>query len=633
MSPPKHLQVITALVKDHEARVAEIDKEIQILVERRTAYTNIINEHAPYIAPVRRLSPDVLALIFQACICNESTTLAPPLLSKNHPAVIASHVCAEWRKLVLNNPLLWTDLVISVPKHPRPMSSLSRAGGGRSVPAEVRDLFLEDVAEWEERMIRLKDTINAWIARSANCPVNITFTCTDPPHSSIGRDAKPLIPDVVTILTDISARWRGASFSVTVRHVDSPLRQLLTLPVHQVPILEKFHLELGLPWGGDMFAIDIGDSDEELPLLRSKDLIPSVTLFKAPSLRSLKVDNGQRHWANAPVPVNWSTLTELCLGKPDDQSGDTDTEGSDDDESPSNLTVDRVLVLLKSCPNLVRFGINVNHGAPRLLPLPLPTPISLLKLESIELRGVCLPIGFAASLDFPSLRRVSIIWRFEQTRNAEESELLDFFRHLGDGLTDVTFDYACLSQDALLSCLELLPNVVCLRLVNSGRSYFRQVYYNHGDDQPEEVAQAHLTNSVLQKLTPKLELGGNGKERVVEAFLCPKLKKFGARISLMEFLPQALVDFIAARRKRLDDLDIASHHHVTRLDTVIVAFKVPKRVDVRKALEDRNVDLEDFELKTTYREVPNALLARWKDNSWYDPDSVLEDVPIYANVY
>ncbi|KAJ2914942.1 hypothetical protein MD484_g5494, partial [Candolleomyces efflorescens] len=652
-SPPGHIQVTTALIRDHKARVAQIDKEIQALVDRRNAYMDIINQHAPSIAPIRRLSPDVLALIFRACVESESTVLSPPVLSRTHPAVVASHVCAEWRKLVLGSPTLWTDLVVKVPKRPRPMTSFARVGArGRTVPPEVRDVYMEDMAEWEERMHRLKEMVQVWIGRSASCAVNVAFNCTDTrgdrergegteEEQEGGRSSTTLVLDIVALLTDVSSRWRSANFSITVRHRDSPLRKLLTLPVEQVPNLEKFHLELGLSWGSDMDVIDLVDSDEDIPLTRSKDVIPSVTLFHAPSLRSLKVDNGQRHWANASVPSNWASLTELCLGRLDDHSGDTDTEASDEDavgSGISNFTVDRVIILLKACPNLVRFGINVNHGVPRVFPLPLPSPISLPSLECMELRGVCLPLGFAASLDLPSLRRISIIWPFGQTKNTEESELVDLLKHFGNGLVDVTMDYACLSQDALTTSLQLIPNVECLRVVNSGRSYFRQVYYNHGlTDEPEEVVQAQLGNAVMQRLTPKWEgeriVVGGGEEEL----LCPKLRKFGARISMLEFQPQALVEFIAARRN--SSLTKFPHLHSSasspsRLDTVIVAFKTPKRnFDVRKALEDQNVDLEDFELKTSYREVPNELLVRWKDHSWYDPDSVLQDVPGYANVF
>jgi hypothetical protein len=480
----------------------------------------------------------------------------------------------------------------------------------------VRQLYREDVAEWEERMERLKDAINAWIARSSNCPVNITFTCTDlPRRGGIGRQviSSTLISDIVAILTNISTRWREASFSMTIRHEDSPLRQLLKQPVDRVPILEKLHLELGYPENDPDITSDT--DEEESPLSRPKDLIRSVSLFDAPSLRSLKVDNHQRHWATISVPVNWGALTELCLGGSTERSYDSDW---DDDEWPldRNPGTDKVLSLFKSCPNLVRFSITLDStgSSPGLLPL--PTPISLLKLETIELRGGFLPKGFASSLYLPSLRRVSILWSLGRLRNAEESELLEWFRCFGGSLTDVTFNYSCLRQGALLNCLELLPNVVCLRLVNSSFSY-HESFSGDIDKVP-----AHLSNVVLEKLTPKFECDVNGKERVVEEFLCPRLEKFGAAINSYEFLPQALVELIAARRKRLDDLRMAPHS-VSRLNCVIVAFKVPKRnIDVRKALEDRNVDLEDFQLKTTYEEV-SKFSGPLKDNSWYDPDWVL----------
>ncbi|RXW17688.1 hypothetical protein EST38_g8164, partial [Candolleomyces aberdarensis] len=353
---------LPALVKDHEARVGEIDREIKALVKRRAAHTRFIEEHSPSIAPARQIPADILFSILHASVLKESSPISLPLISRKHPVVVASHVCPEWRKLTLSLPLLWSDIVISIPPRPYAPFKPYRAIREKPLTGDARVLYEEDVVIWEGRIERLKDAITTWIKRSGSCPLGITFAFDEcmrdwSPRPPVDPKAESLMAEIISLLTGVSARWKRVNFNLDLERTTSPFLRLLDCPPDELENLEEFHLTFRFRWSSN---VDY-DSDDDLPMLpdivrnlKQKPLNPRITLFEAPSLRSLKVDH---LWSNISIPVNWGGLTELCLGdcvlidliKP-----------SESESSKPNITVVQLFTLLGLCPNLVRFAIDLN---------------------------------------------------------------------------------------------------------------------------------------------------------------------------------------------------------------------------------------------------------------------------------
>ena len=77
-----------------------------------------------FLHPIRRIPDDLLAAILLACLPRAGRSLQPSStnLTAKNPAVVLSHVCQRWRKVVLTTPAFW--LTISL--YPEPYSDTER---------------------------------------------------------------------------------------------------------------------------------------------------------------------------------------------------------------------------------------------------------------------------------------------------------------------------------------------------------------------------------------------------------------------------------------------------------------------------------------------------------------------------
>ncbi|THV03613.1 hypothetical protein K435DRAFT_747644, partial [Dendrothele bispora CBS 962.96] len=118
--PSSHseLNLLSQCISDAECDVQRRDEEIQKLTgrakldslqnERNEAYRRICR-YRSLLAPIRRLCPELLSLIFQfAC---PKTTIKAKI---NCPLFRVSQVCARWRELARSTPTLWSSFDIDV---------------------------------------------------------------------------------------------------------------------------------------------------------------------------------------------------------------------------------------------------------------------------------------------------------------------------------------------------------------------------------------------------------------------------------------------------------------------------------------------------------------------------------------
>ncbi|KAF5371588.1 hypothetical protein D9758_003512 [Tetrapyrgos nigripes] len=84
-----------------EAQIASIRVEQRGLEWRVSRYRSLL-------APIRRLAPETLSLIFES-FCGEGTTFSEKIYS---PPAQISRVCAGWRDLTRRTPTLWSSLRI-----------------------------------------------------------------------------------------------------------------------------------------------------------------------------------------------------------------------------------------------------------------------------------------------------------------------------------------------------------------------------------------------------------------------------------------------------------------------------------------------------------------------------------------
>ncbi|RXW17684.1 hypothetical protein EST38_g8171 [Candolleomyces aberdarensis] len=589
---------IRSIIQSHQVIIDDIEKQMRELEDRRRLHTKVVEQHSILLSPMKRMPTDILSSIFLACLPRRHFYQGMPM-SKQHPTVIICHVCQQWRRVALESPLLWNRIHLGMPLKPHPRYSmrnrLTEAAGA---------LFKLELLQYERKLQVIKDMAFEWIHRSAHCPLEIAFFWGE---SSFGRHAlddsgdddifsepiatnlprqSSITPFLVDLLLSVASRWRRVSFNLNISSSDCSLLRLLETPTSDVSQLEDLQIVLNLP---ETYV-------EENRLLRV-GLTSRMNLLKAPRLRSLVLG---RLWAPGhTLPVNWAALTELCLGSvlygPGMDSGALD---------PSHT-----LTVLKACPNLVRCMVTMGpefrfdipgpggifSNAASSTPLPLDEKITLRHLTSMSIQGAALPCGFASSLNLPSLSILSVMCQSATPQNEEQSGFVDWVRTFGDTLTEVAFEHSALTQSALLYCLERLPHVVTLRMLDTGT-----VSHGNWDAGAESPRAALLTDSILERLTPQSDSSDDASGDSDQC-LCPHLQNLSCRMTEMEFTENGLLEFIVGRRRR---------NITSPVKRVVIKFNMAQKMNIRKELEDRGVDLEGFSSVIKYNEGPPALFLR-----------------------
>ncbi|THH19129.1 hypothetical protein EW146_g1995 [Bondarzewia mesenterica] len=65
------------------------------------------------LAPISRLPPEILSMMFRMCACDDRTFRSPPAIRRS---ILLSHVCTRWRAVAVDDPRLWTSYFLPSPK-------------------------------------------------------------------------------------------------------------------------------------------------------------------------------------------------------------------------------------------------------------------------------------------------------------------------------------------------------------------------------------------------------------------------------------------------------------------------------------------------------------------------------------
>ncbi|KAJ2930348.1 hypothetical protein H1R20_g6769, partial [Candolleomyces eurysporus] len=601
------IRYIQSLVEERQKLVDALDKEIQVLANRREEHATFVKKHSDLLSPIRRVPNDILSFIFLTCLPLNSPTRRPTKLSNDHPAVVLSHVCQRWRQLALNTALLWTVIDIDIP----------------SLPDAGECMFQGEMSWWERRLEAIDEMTRTWISRSANCTLTVSFSGGLPGRHFFREEAlcaaaSQSVSSIVDALCDVSSRWKSLYLSLTVEEELSAVTGFLRVPNNDVPLLENLAVNV---------AFTSGFFTQPSSRLKSVEFSSGAGLVKAASLRRLSTG---RLWGSPfSLSINWAALTEISLGalfRPTDPAFP--------------------FAVLARCPNLIRCSVtflaihyNTTPPIPNSTGSVIARPIqfingelSLPRLQVLEIRGSEPPLGLASRLHLPSLRQVYLSCPL---RNPEQSGAIELIRKFGDNLTDVTLTSWCFTESTVTHVLEHLPNVVSLRFTA---------------DAPlsQPGPQPAVLDSVLDHLTPKSV--GNAGDSVTGdvrgGCYCPNLKKFGCRINKgLGFSAAALIRFIASRRKTRSPSpgsDMIQHENepltpsrtdseTAQLDSVVLALPSGKpRKTMREVLEEMGVDLEGMVLITAYK-------TSHSDHAWlmklqYDLDPGLIDHDDYVSI-
>ncbi|KAF5332452.1 hypothetical protein D9611_005447 [Ephemerocybe angulata] len=608
---------IKALIQTRQQVIDNIDSELEELLARvnglyglRDEHCTYIHEHYALISPVRRLPDDILSAIFQT-VCQDRPspkTASPEYYVSTEartqilpPAVTISHICRHWRALSLNMPYLWAWIprlnMPGYPVLPGPGFPTSRA----DLTPDAKDVHEWNVARWRERCQSQLSLYDTHISRSGECTLDISFAASTPNHLDHGfEDVSRQQGEYVRALLKSSDRWRNIDLDLTVASLMSPLLRFLEIPPSRTPLLKGLHLGLSL-------RIDVGHPT------RTKELATSIlsesSLTRASQITCLSLAMSSPDVKQ--LPVSWSGLTDLTISATSQSYIDFNT----------HFGWSTAVSTLAECPNLRTCTLTFQREptmqawqlsrpsvpflrAPSSRPPTPPPPAILPYLEELNLRGVAQPPGLASSLTLPALRRLSAIFTHSKAALPEESGLLEWVRLYGTQLTHVAFDYLSLTREALVQCLQGLPNIVSLTMLGHLAEYIGPLDLHarmlESVSEPQEAIRpsANLSIPVLMGLTPK----SNKSEETEGAgdCWCPRLERLECVMVLSDLNEQGFVDFIASRRKRSG----SAIDHVSQIKNVSLAYHGALRTfDFEGVLGVKGVEMEKFGLKVNYHQM------------------------------
>ncbi|KAF6757132.1 hypothetical protein DFP72DRAFT_1065978 [Ephemerocybe angulata] len=414
-------------IQSMDTRIQELQDELASLNLKRARHIQAVEDYRALNSPIKQIPDDILTNILLSLLPNLQTENGPKMSSK-HPAVVASHVSRGWRSLALGTPLLWSFIDVEIPMAPYTFS----------LPSE----WLEYVARVQE----YKDAVEAWISRSAECPLAIRMV--DRGFSPI--EGSPSVAavikarkEVVDAILACSGRWKCVCFNF--------------LSVSEATV-DLFRLLEATP----------------LPLLESVD----ADLFLSVVPRNVQL----------PMSVICPALTELTL--------DITPESFDQPNYPSSR---HILHILRSSPNLIRCSFHVYDYDPRPVTEAGWEVVQMAHLEALELRGFPPPLGFASHLALPSLHTL-IIRLIEGPEDlgldVADERVCELFRSLGGSLTSLVLYHEPLAQTTILRCLGSLQNLTHLRLVSI------RVPYDHESPERGDIL-------VMDRLSRRADTGGS----------------------------------------------------------------------------------------------------------------------------
>ncbi|KAK7462904.1 hypothetical protein VKT23_007483 [Stygiomarasmius scandens] len=249
------------LGKEEEAEINNLDNEIRALQNCLNARTSKLALIKHALAPVRTLPLEIISLIFQHYVqyrVYHDWELNSRYYKYLPPAVLLSHVCSAWRRILLHLPSIWTYIpVYAIPSR-------------QALPE--------------------RDILASWLSHSDPLCVDVNINS----HST-ENFLEFTFPSYLDCLLPSSARWRCLNLSIPSRF----LQHLLARPAISAPNLERLSI----------------NTTDEIPPHSSLSALKT-----APKLREVKLmaQDTQRDnfWSAFGFPVHQITTLTLS-GDPD----------------------------------------------------------------------------------------------------------------------------------------------------------------------------------------------------------------------------------------------------------------------------------------------------------------------------
>ena len=439
--------------------IEQVEGILNSLKQKRAHIQESLDNFNTILAPVRRLSVDVLGVIFRYCLATHRN----PVMSASEAPILLTHICRDWRSIALSIPQLWSRLYI--PSLP--------------IATNNRPEFVQYVLERDRRMEARTEEVQRWLRLSATCPLAITLMPLMPISDSVITHP-PLLDSII----QSSRRWQEFELGILPPGSDL-LTKLLSLSSDDLCMLRElrihsFYSTFDLHTQGDLW-------------FRSG-------LLTAQGLRSLSIaDSDMRHAFPASIPPNWKNLNHLFI------------------HSPISLGIAHSMLSYSS--NLVACLLEISSpwydidGVPDASTITLSSCV-LPHLTSLSVQGDLNGCSkLFSSIEAPSLQILD--YQGYYPIESEEFGLLNLLQNT-NSLKTLSVDQLYLTESNLLKYYTLIPSVTHLILGQSpNRSYRPFSSHISHPAHPEndtlmttlhEIRHQYSPNSAPTFLFPSLEI-------------------------------------------------------------------------------------------------------------------------------
>ncbi|KAF8814499.1 hypothetical protein BYT27DRAFT_7206060 [Phlegmacium glaucopus] len=257
MNPLEQISVVNA-------EIERIESILDSLKRKRANIQKSIDDCNTVLAPVRRLSMDILGVIFIYCLATHRN----PIMDASEAPILLTHICRDWRSIALSIPRLWSKMYIPLLQ------------GYRYEP-------LSSIRDGEDRMEAHSDETQRWLRLSGACPLSITMI---PAAGLVSH--QPLLDAII----QSSRRWQ--QFELGFSSPDSDVsKRIFSLSADDLCMLREVRLH-----SMDNPSPDTGEN-----------LWHQSGILTAQGLRSISIARIYPDIFPIGIPPNWKNLHHLFI--------------------------------------------------------------------------------------------------------------------------------------------------------------------------------------------------------------------------------------------------------------------------------------------------------------------------------
>lgn len=421
-----------AVLDEMEAHLRALDKEVVELQDRlgsleqqKKLLQRQIDIRDSLCAPVNRLPPSLLGMIFRCCLPFGRNSA----MSNKEAPVSLGQVCSRWRQLTFNMPELWASIHIPL--------------------VTTRPSRWSAYINRKHQVVRL-EAITSWLSRSAMHPLSISLAAGGVLPPTVSPFVEEMVSPYLELLSSYSTRWK--IIYIQLHGLDWIQHFFSRYKVSDLPLLEKLHID------GSRCNIGKFTSAAATKALSAEDSFlrcPNLNYLSLPLLGELIVG----------VPVKWSQLTVLNLN------------------GACSCPLFQIMETLSLCPNLECLSTCFDISS-SLADLSLEQTVTLPRLRNLCVIDHCTSFDsprFFNHLSAPNIRSLAYDryapspWLSHLITRESLSPKL--FRALGSFISraqqpveELSLQYDWLLEVDLFRFLSILPDLKRLSLRGSGPS-------------------------------------------------------------------------------------------------------------------------------------------------------------------